>query len=132
MSRVTGKPNVTRGMQTVLVCDAYRNPLRAYCQRHKCHESFPNAKRDCITTQCASEVRRILEAIKPLIQGNLSDRRRQIFLQYPHSTWDNYLSGDGIADWCGRNRFGFLCTIAQKKLPSNSIPFKSNLLVPYC
>ena len=34
---VIGKPNVSKGGQTVLVCDSYRVRPRAYYYRHKLH-----------------------------------------------------------------------------------------------
>ena len=103
VSRVIGKPNVTKGMQTVLVCNAYRNHSRAYYHRYKCHKEFSNKKRGCITAEDPSGFRIILESIKLLIQGNQSKGRHQIFPQHPNFTWENNFSGDGIPDWCGKN-----------------------------
>ena len=54
VSRIIGKPHVTRGMQTVLVFDAFRNCPRAYCHRHKCHKPYP--KSDKISGNGPSEV----------------------------------------------------------------------------
>jgi hypothetical protein len=34
---------------------------------------------------------------------------RQIFLEKPHSTWDNYFSGDDVMDFLGER--GFAATI---------------------
>ena len=42
LGRVLGKPAVTRGMQTVLLCDAHRNRPRIYCHRHKYHKPLPD------------------------------------------------------------------------------------------
>ena len=80
-----GKPGVTKGGQIVLVSDAYRNRPRAYLHRHKCHEPIPG-----FTRQGPMEVRRIMENISNLVEGEESDGRRQIFTLKPHSTWDNF------------------------------------------
>jgi hypothetical protein len=112
LARVMGKPGVTKGGQIVLVSDAYRNRPRAYLHRHKCHPPITG-----FTRQGPMEVRMIMEDLKHLVQGEEADRRRQIFKEKPHSTWDNFFSGDDINDWIGQNGFGVTMTCRRDRLP---------------
>ena len=43
--------------------------------------------------------------------------KQQIFSEKPHSTWDNFFSGDNIMDWLGRNGFGATMTCRRDRLP---------------
>ena len=123
-SRIMNKPGITKGMQTVIISDVHRNRPRAYLHRHKLHEDFPRHREECWTaTAGGREVRRILDALKPLVVSETSDGRRQIFSSKPHSTWDNYFSHDCIMDWCGKNKFPMLCTVQRGRLPKN-VPAK--------
>jgi hypothetical protein len=106
LTRVMGKPGVTKGGQIVLVSDAYRNRPRAYLHRHKCHRP-PIAG---FTRQGPMEVRMIMEDMKRLVTGEEADGRHQIFRETPHSTLDNFFSGDDINDWIGLNGFGVTLT----------------------
>ena len=45
-ARVYKKPGINRGIQTVLLCDAYRNRSRAYLYQHYCYSFFEDAKSD--------------------------------------------------------------------------------------
>ena len=112
LGRVMGKPGVTKGGQIVLVSDAYRNRPRAYLHRHKCHAPIVG-----FTRQGPMEVRMILEDMKWLVQGQESDGRRQIFMEKPHSTWDNFFSGDDINDYVGVNGYGVTTTCRRDRLP---------------
>jgi hypothetical protein len=112
LTRVMGKPGVTKGGQIVLVSDAYRNRPRAYLHRHKCHAPIPG-----FTRQGPMEVRMVMEDMKCLVKGGEHDGRRQIFMEKPHSTWDNFFSGDDINDWIGVNGFGTTMTCRRDRLP---------------
>jgi hypothetical protein len=112
LTRVMGKPGVTKGGQIVLVSDAYRNRPRAYLHRHKCHPPIAG-----FTRQGPMEVRMIMEDMKRLVTGEEGDGRRQIFREKPHSTWDNFFSGDDINDWIGLNGFGVTMTCRRDRLP---------------
>jgi hypothetical protein len=112
LARVMGKPGVTKGGQIVLLSDAYRNRPRAYLHRHKCHPSIAG-----FTRQGPMEVRMVMEDLKHLVQGEEADGRRQIFQEKPHSTWDNFFSGDDINDWIGQNGFGVTMTCRRDRLP---------------
>ncbi|KAG7374512.1 hypothetical protein IV203_013607 [Nitzschia inconspicua] len=41
LERIRNKPGITKGMQTVLLCDAYRFRVYAYHHRHKMHKGWP-------------------------------------------------------------------------------------------
>jgi hypothetical protein len=112
LTRVMGKPGVTKGGQIVLISDAYRNRPRAYLHRHKCHPPIPG-----FTRQGPMEVRVMMDDLKALCQGEEGDGRRQIFTIKPHSTWDNFFSGDDINDWIGRGGFGVTMTCRRDRLP---------------
>jgi hypothetical protein len=112
LTRIMGKPGVTKGGQIVLVSDAYRNRPRAYLHRHKMHPDIPG-----FTRQGPKEVHMILEDLKHLCQGEEADGRRQIFKTKPHSTWDNYFSGCTINDWIGANGYGCTMTCRRDRLP---------------
>jgi hypothetical protein len=112
LARVMGKPGVTKGGQIVLLSDAYRNRPRAYLHRHKCHPPIAG-----FTRQGPMEVRMVMEDLKHLVEGEEADGRRQIFTEKPHSTWDNFFSGDDINDWIGQNGFGVTMTCRRDRLP---------------
>jgi hypothetical protein len=38
-------------------------------------------------------------------------------MEIPHSTWDNFFSGDDINDWIGQNGFGVTMTCRRDRLP---------------
>ena len=44
---------------------------------------------------------------------------QQIFSTKPHSTWDNYFSGDQIFNWLGANGFAATTTCQRDRLPSD-------------
>ena len=100
------KPGITRGMQTVMLFDAHRNYPRAYLHRHKLHPNplkLPSGPNEC---------RLLLEQIDKMVVGANSNQKK-IFREKPHSTWDNYFSGDAIFDWIGKN--GFSCTMTCRR-----------------
>ena len=105
------KPGITRGMQTVMLFDVNRIRPRAYLHRHKCH---PNALK--LPSGC-NEVFLLMEKIKKLsIRSTCSGPK--IFREKPHTTWDNYFSGDAVMDWLGTNGFGATMTCRRDRLPA--------------
>ena len=58
----------------------------------------------------------IMSDMNYLVQGEASDGRRQIFMQKPHSTWDNFFSGDEINNWIGLNGFATTMTCRRDRL----------------
>ena len=58
-----------------------------------------------------------MEDLYLLVEGEEAGGRRQIFTEKPHSTWDNFFSGDDINDWIGQNGFGVTMTCRRDRLP---------------
>jgi hypothetical protein len=117
LTHIKGKPGVTRGMQIVMLADVHRNRPRAYSHRHKVHANFATEP-DGWTKEGMCEVRRIIDQITPLVEGEAGNGLRKIFSAKPHSTWDNYFSGDFIFDWMGRKGFPVTMTVRRDRLPS--------------
>jgi hypothetical protein len=59
----------------------------------------------------------VMQDLKFLVQGEEANGRRQIFCEKPHSTWDNFFSGDDINDWIGENGFWVTMTCRHDRLP---------------
>jgi hypothetical protein len=59
----------------------------------------------------------IVEKILPLVEGQLSDLRRQIWRIMPHMTWDNYFSGCTIFKCQGELGLGATMTSCCDRLP---------------
>jgi hypothetical protein len=87
------KPSITKGMQTVMLFDVNRIRSRAYLHRHKCR---PNPLK--LPSGC-DEVILLMEKIKKLCILGSTSSGLKIFREKPHSTWDNYFSGDAVMDW---------------------------------
>lgn len=111
---IMNKPGITRGGQIVVAVDVDRIRPRAYIHRHKLQ---PRP----IGTQGESEVRLIYEELLPLITG--TTKRRSIFTEKPHITWDNFFSGDNIMKYAAEQGFGFTSTCRRDRLPKG-IPTK--------
>ena len=113
--RIVGKPNVSKGGQTVLICDAHRIRPRAYYHRHKLH-----VKPDGWTASGMIEARRLLEKLEPMVdeEKNKNNKIKKIYRSKPHVTMDNYFSGDKICDWIGQKGFGATMTCRRDRLPS--------------
>ena len=113
--RIQGKPGVSKGGQTVIVSDVHRIRPRAYIHRHKLY-----TKPAGWTAMGPYEVRLIMEKITPMVQGEESvPGVKKIYPTKPHSTWDNYFSGDGIMGWMGENGFGATMTCRRDRLPKD-------------
>ena len=96
------KPSITRGMQTVILFDVNRIRPRAYIHRHKCHMNqlnLPQGPNECML---------LMHQINRLVEGQPGNCKK-IFRSKPHSTWDNFFSGDKIFEWLGTN--GFVATM---------------------
>ena len=44
---------------------------------------------------------------------------QKVFMEKPHTTWDNYFSGDLVMDWLGQNGFRATMTCRIDRLPSS-------------
>ena len=60
-----------------------------------------------------------MDQIKDLVLeiGQREPLGNRIFMEKPHTTWDNYFSGDNIFDWIGQNGFGCMMTCRRDSLP---------------
>jgi hypothetical protein len=118
IGRVRDKPGKTKGGQIVLTSDVHRIRPRAYLHRHKLHE-----KPAGWNAMGPLEVRMILEQLGSMVieednSTNTMISTRNIFREKPHSTWDNYFSGDLIMNWIGDNGFAATMTCRRDRLPS--------------
>ena len=115
VARRVGKPGVTKGGQIVLLCDVHHNRPRAYIHRHNLNERFEK------WPEGPSEVRQLIENhIAHLVVGNdPKESKQQIFAEKPHSTWDNYFSGDQILNWLGSQGYGATMTFRRDRLPKD-------------
>ena len=43
---------------------------------------------------------------------------KNLFRAKPHTTWDNFFSGDIVMDWMGQNVFGDTMMCRRDRLPS--------------
>ena len=99
-NRTKGK-RTGKGGQHVLAVDARRRYVYAYTPRHKYFEKEPT-----FTQQGQAEVKRLSDDMTKLIKGAPrpeSDKRRQIWTQMPHLTFDNHFSGDPVIQHVGEN-----------------------------
>ena len=94
-----GKPGVSKGGQIVMVSDVNRMQLRAYLYQHNLHE-----KPIGLTASVPLEVRRIMEKVSKMVMDGEDTKdgsTKKIVRAKPHTTWDNYFSGDLVMDWLG-------------------------------
>ena len=57
-----------------------------------------------------------MEVMKLVVEGE-EGGEREIFCEHPHSTWDNYFSGDQIMNLIGGDLFGATMTCRRDRLP---------------
>ena len=67
--RIMGKPNVSKGRQTVFVCNVHRVQSRAYYHRHKLH-----ANPDGWNTSSMIEARQLLGKLESMVDN---DKKRK-------------------------------------------------------
>ena len=112
---------MSKGGQTVLVCDSHRVRPCTYYHRHKLQ-----SKPDGWTASGMVEARSLIEVLDGMVV-NLDDTtttpKFQIYDQKPHVTMDNYCSGNKVLDWIGSKGFGATMTYCRDMLPSG-IPSK--------
>ena len=118
VAMVRGKPQVSKGMQTVVVSDVDYCRPRAYVHRHKLNKRYPG-----IPWSGQNEIRALWETqLRPLCTGT-SLIGRPIFAQKPHLTVDNHFSGIEIMEYAAEQGFGFTSTIARNRMPKK-VPSK--------
>jgi hypothetical protein len=124
VSRIMGKPGVTKGGQTVIISDVDRLRPRSYIHRHKKHERPRGWNK-----QGPFEVKEILADVQQMVRGygvgdgGEDDQAHYLWDELPHFTWDNFFSGDQILDYIGLLGFGALMTCRRDRLPTG-IPEK--------
>ena len=110
VSLVTGKPGISKGMQTVIVSDVEYLRPRAYIHRHKKNIRY-------WTLDGPNEVRQMWEEkLRPLCSPNNSLMGRAIFSRKPHFTFDNYFSGNEIMEYAAAEGFGLTTTVRRDRL----------------
>jgi hypothetical protein len=98
----------------VITSDVSRCCPRAYVHRHKLH-TRPQG-----FVEGPNEARMIMEQVRPQVVGGKDKTDlRQIYAQKPHTTWDNYFSGDIIMNHLGENGFGATMTCRRDRLPKD-------------
>jgi hypothetical protein len=112
LTKIQGKPGITKGMQSVIVTDCDRIRPTAYLHRHKKH-------RQIFRQQGPNEVALLWEEqLRPLLSPD-NKYNRALFQSHPHMTWDNYFSGDEVMYYAAEQGFGFTTTIRRDRLPRN-------------
>ena len=112
---------MSKGGQTVLVCDDHHVRPRVYHHRYKLQ-----SKPDDWTASVMVETRRLIEVLECMAinsDDSIAIPKFQIYDQKPRITMDNYFSGDKVHDWIGSKGFGATITYHHDRLPSN-IPSK--------
>ena len=113
--RVSGKPGITKGGQTVIVCAA--NRIRPYWYQHR-HSLNKRYDEKGFTAEGPAEVRTCIDELEKYVVGSESNKKK-IFKKHPHITWDNYFSGEEIMHYAGEKGFGLLMTNRRDRLPKN-------------
>jgi hypothetical protein len=119
VSRIMGKPGITKGGQTVIISDVDRLRPRSYIHRHKKHQ-----KPHGWNKQGPFEVKQILANVQVMVRGygdgdgGEDDKAQYLWDELPHFTWDNYFSGDKILNHIGLLGFGALMTCRRDRLPA--------------
>ena len=112
LTKVMGKPGITKGMQTVIVGDVDRIRPRAFLHRHKKH-------RHVFNQQGPNEVALLWEEKIQRLTTADNQFGKPIFKALPHMTWDNFFSGDSIMTYAAEHGFGFTSTVRRDRLPKD-------------
>ena len=78
---------------------------------HKLH------KDDEFSIMAQIEVRKIVDKLDKMVVGAKGDQPK-LFDSKPHTTWDNYFSGDEIFDYVGKLGQGMIMTCRRDRLPT--------------
>jgi len=113
VSRIMGKPGITKGGQISLICASNRIRPYAYRHRHNCHAKYDEPG---FNAQGPSEVRALVEELSRHVVGKEGNARK-IFSEGPHMTFDNHFSGVEVMKYVGRRGFGMTCTTRRDRLP---------------
>ena len=94
IKRIQNKPGVSKGGQTVLV--SATNRIRPYWYQHR-HNKNTRYPSEGMNAEGPAEVRTFIDEMKKHVRHAMDDESMQkkiIFECEPHSTWDNYFSGE--------------------------------------
>ena len=109
---INNKPEITKGMQTVITSDVDWIRPRAYIHRHKKHPKL-------FTNQGPTEVRLMWETqLLPLCRPDNTLIGKALFQTKPHITWDNFFSGTEIMEYAAQEGFGLTMTCRRDRLPA--------------
>jgi len=128
LKKMTGKPGMTKAMQTVLISDVDRMRPRAHLHRHNAHpERF--------SLQGPNQIRLLWEGqLLPLCQHDNDIVGRATFQAKAHITVDNFFSGDEIMECAAEEGFGVTMTCRRdrlpKKVPKEHFHHKKALVAP--
>ena len=112
VTRVVGKPGITKGGQTAIVSAS--NQICPYWYQH-CRAYTPRYGKG-FSAEGPAEVRSCIDELEKYVEGREGDRKK-IFSNCPHLTWDNYFSGESICHYAGEKGFGLLMTNRRDRLP---------------
>ena len=117
--RITGKPDIRKGVQIVNKSGVSRIQPGFYVHRHKIHKHPPGFGKEG-----PNEARMLCEKITPLLVGEEHQPGvKQRFKSKPYFTHDNYFSGGLIMNYLEKkNGFIAVMTCRQDRLPSNIPP----------
>ena len=112
VQRVSNKPGITKGGQSVLV--SATNRVRPYFYQHR-HSMTPRYGKG-FSAEGPAEVRSCIDELEKHVIGRDSEKKK-IFKKCPHITFDNYFSGEDICHYAGKKGFGLLMTNRRDRLP---------------
>jgi hypothetical protein len=119
LARQMNKPGITFGtMQTVLVSNIHQNRPTEYTPYTHQHKVWPSLNKAWTQQGPYKEVCRIIEQLQTMVIGAPEQSATcQIFSKKPHSTSENFFSGDLIMDYLGKHSFAVTMTCQQNWLP---------------
>ena len=112
VSRIMGKPGISKGGQTVVV--SATNRIRPYWYQHRHNKT----KRYGVgwTAEGPCEVRSCIDFLDNYVVGKGGDEKK-IFSKEPHMTFDNYFSGEVIFQYAGNRKWGLAMTTRRDRQP---------------
>ena len=115
LTRIRGKPGVTKGGQNTILLDSKRRYIHAWHPRHSL-----NKREKPFTQEGPAEIKAIMDMIDPLIEGHFqeeTDNRGKLFREPPHITFDNHFSGNPVMHYMGIKGYRATCTCRRDRLP---------------
>ena len=116
VGRIMGKPGVSKGGQIVMISDVNWMRPRAYMHWNKVHEN-PTGWTEAVPL----ELLWVMEGVRKMViekEDAVQGETRKVFMEKPHTTQDNYFSGDLVMDLLGNNGSGATMECRSEILPS--------------